>query len=167
MAEVACKKCGKEFYAKPSWIEKGNGVHCSRACSSESRKTGRIVKCFLCKAEVYKQSKALKRSERLFCTKACSVAWHNSEFKWQKHGNWKHGGFSYRRLLERSGRPTFCSRCSMPDNPVLVAHHIDHDRSNNSLSNLTWLCRNCHHLIHVYPEEECLFLAKREELCPS
>lgn len=162
MAQVICKECKKEFYAKPSWIAKGNGVYCSRKCSSKSRKTGEIVKCFLCQREVYRQAKALKRSERLFCSKTCSITWHNQEFKWQKHGNWKHGGFSYKRLLERSEATTLCSRCGNTNKPVLVAHHLDHDRTNNTLRNLTWLCRNCHHLIHAYPEEEALSLAKRK-----
>lgn len=31
---------------------------------------------------------------------------------------------------------------------VLVIHHIDTDRSNNDLSNLMLLCRQCHKRLH-------------------
>jgi predicted HNH restriction endonuclease len=27
-------------------------------------------------------------------------------------------------------------------------HHIDKDRTNNTLKNLAWLCHNCHYLVH-------------------
>lgn len=41
-----------------------------------------------------------------------------------------------------------CNRCAY-DNPLaLEVHHIDRDRTNNSISNLEVLCCNCHALEH-------------------
>ncbi|MBI4281264.1 HNH endonuclease [Candidatus Uhrbacteria bacterium] len=40
----------------------------------------------------------------------------------------------------------------MKNNRVLLVHHIDENRKNNVLSNLVWLCRNCHFLVHKYNE---------------
>ncbi len=64
------------------------------------------------------------------------------------HSNWKGGVHVYRKLLERSGVKKACLLCKIENEMVLVAHHIDHNRSNNTTDNLTWLCMNCHHLVH-------------------
>jgi predicted HNH restriction endonuclease len=37
---------------------------------------------------------------------------------------------------------------------MLVVHHIDENRNNNNHENLIWLCYNCHHLVHNYPDEK-------------
>jgi hypothetical protein len=40
---------------------------------------------------------------------------------------------------------------------MLAVHHLDEDRANNAVDNLVWMCHNCHHLIHHYPEESTAF----------
>ena len=160
MAMVLYKVCQKEFYAKPSWLKNGNGIYCSVSCRNIGRKKGEIISCFLCGKKVYKQRKALKRSksQNYFCSRICSITWHNGEFKEEKHGNWKQGTFAYKRILERSDRPIKCALCSISNKDLLLAHHIDKNRKNNQLKNLTWLCQNCHHLVHNYPEMEIEFI---------
>ena len=155
---VPCKTCSKSFYAKPSWLARGIGTYCSRPCSDEGRKNGRMVACFRCGKVTYKPPKALKSARKFFCSKACSVAWHNEEFKEQKHGNWKHGTFAYKRILERAGVHPQCVLCAIEDQDIILVHHIDKDRKNNKVQNLAWLCHNCHHLVHCYPESEREFL---------
>ncbi len=156
MPTVACRSCAKEFYAKPSWLLKGFGIYCSRECQSAGRKTGQIILCSLCGKEAYKQQKALNgsKSQKYFCGRECAVKWHNSVFIENNHGNWKHGAFSYRRILQRSSTNETCVLCRSIDDRVLSVHHIDKDRKNNKTSNLIWLCRNCHHLVHNYAEAE-------------
>lgn len=154
MAVVACKICSKEFYAKPSWLKNGAGLYCSKNCQNLGRKKGKRVACFLCGKEVYKQVKALNTSARLFCSRKCSVFWHNAEFVEQKHGNWKQGSFAYKRILERSNTPACCALCGNSDREILLVHHIDKNRKNNTLKNLVWLCHNCHHLVHCYADVE-------------
>jgi 5-methylcytosine-specific restriction endonuclease McrA len=46
-----------------------------------------------------------------------------------------------------------CKRCGTEDKRVLEAHHIDSNRKNNTIQNLVWLCRNCHHLVHNHKEK--------------
>jgi 5-methylcytosine-specific restriction endonuclease McrA len=41
-----------------------------------------------------------------------------------------------------------CEACETTDTTVLVVHHIDEDRQNNSDENLQTLCSNCHHRTH-------------------
>ena len=43
---------------------------------------------------------------------------------------------------------TACQRCKA-DSVSLEVHHIDRDRSNNSLENLMKLCEPCHRLEHI------------------
>jgi predicted HNH restriction endonuclease len=38
--------------------------------------------------------------------------------------------------------------CKIRMAKVLAVHHLDHDRNNNNVSNLVWLCFNCHFLVH-------------------
>ena len=49
-----------------------------------------------------------------------------------------------KRKLRRSGLPEVCQWCGTEDNTEI--HHIDHDRANHDLSNLTWLCGTCNKL---------------------
>lgn len=83
----------------------------------------------------------------------CSLTWRNSTFVGEKHPNWRHGVFSYKETLLRSGIPQVCALCKTTKRSVIIVHHLDKNRKNNNLENLTWLCRNCHFLVHNYEEE--------------
>jgi len=150
-----CKHCLKNFYVKPSWLKRGVGIYCSRTCADLNRKKGKVIDCYICGKRAYKQKRFLENSKtgKFFCSKKCSVHWHNSVFIEEKHANWKNGDFSYKRVLSRSHQQKMCVMCHERNFRVLVAHHIDHNRRNNRLENLTWLCLNCHHLVHNYNSE--------------
>ncbi len=157
MPIVNCKKCDLEFKAKPSWIKNGHGIFCSSSCQYEAKKKGKIIECFICKKEVYKQKKALEKSKsgKFFCGKSCQTVWRNSEFVGVKHANWKEGEHAYRSVLVRHGIQKVCDNCKIEDKRVMAVHHVDRNRKNNDVTNLVWLCHNCHHLTHHYqPERE-------------
>ena len=50
---------------------------------------------------------------------------------------------------------------------AIYVHHIDHDRTNNDVSNFMFLCRGCHLIIHKkrtkkrLSKQECKTLGKR------
>jgi len=49
----------------------------------------------------------------------------------------------------QSHPPHKCNRCGYNKHPqILNAHHIDHNRENNSLENLELLCPTCHNEHH-------------------
>jgi len=56
-----------------------------------------------------------------------------------------------RRNLIASGQPVECRICNDINN--LNVHHVDEDITNQTLSNLIWLCRSCHLSIHRTGEE--------------
>ncbi len=154
MPTVKCGICKRGFYAKPSWIKYGNAKYCSRTCQHEGAKTGKWVTCFTCKKDVYKTLKAIRisKSKKYFCTKKCQTIWRNSVvYVGKNHSNWKSGEHvEYRNRLLKNGVQQYCRVCKTKDKRILCVHHVDRDRKNNSLSNLTWLCHNCHYLVHHF-----------------
>lgn len=156
MPIVACKVCSKDFYVKPNHLKLGWGKYCSRVCQSKSQFNGQSVKCFICEKETYRSKAHLKRSSsgKYFCSKRCQTLWRNREFVGEKHGGWRNGIRAYRDILKRSGKSIICTLCNMQDERVLIAHHRDHNRKNNKLDNLIWLCFNCHFLVHHNEEIE-------------
>lgn len=156
MPQVNCRVCSKEFYIKPSHLNRGWGKYCSMTCSARAQMKGKVVVCFNCSKEVYRSPKQLNRSKsgKFFCTKSCQTLWRNSTFVEEKSPNWKNGKGAYRRILIRSGIKPMCSICSIINPMLLVVHHKDHNRKNNSIANLMWLCFNCHYLVHHNRELE-------------
>lgn len=81
------------------------------------------------------------------------MSWKNQNlFLGENHPNWIGGEFAGRGVLERANKKMVCERCGISDKRVLMVHHKDSNRKNNKLTNLIWLCHNCHHLAHQYKE---------------
>ena len=151
MPRLNCRVCDKDFYVKPSHLARGWGKYCSKTCNYKARKTGAVFSCFTCSKEVYKSltDQAKSESGRHFCGKSCQTVWRNSFlYAGKNHANWKSGEASYRSILLRSGTPLVCTKCQSLDKRVLAVHHKDRNRKNNAVSNLIWLCHNCHFLVH-------------------
>lgn len=161
MVDVNCKRCSKLFYAKPSWLNKGNGIYCSTSCARADARRGKTILCHKCGKEAYKQLKALGRSKsgNFFCSKSCQTKWRNKVYIREKHPNWKGGSASYRHFMYTKGVPPICTLCKCKDERILAVHHIDENRSNNVIENLAWLCHNCHHLVHHHQDEMARFMA--------
>lgn len=153
MPNVACRKCSKQFYAKPYFIACGFAKYCSRKCQYSARKNGKIVSCKICKKKTYRPQKQLKASKSglFFCSKVCQTIWRNHEFSGSRHANWKGGRHvEYRDILTKHRIKQQCRNCGITDKRLLCAHHLDRNRRNNTLSNLVWLCYNCHRLVHLF-----------------
>ena len=153
MVWVSCGRCGKEFYGKPSHIAMGYNKFCSRKCSFESMRNGKWFKCEGCAKDIYRTPKYINasKSKKYFCGKSCQTKWRNAEFSGMRHANWQHGRGSYRNIMKRAGQEVICELCKSTDERVIVVHHKNRDRTNNTLENLVWLCRNCHYIVHQYP----------------
>jgi hypothetical protein len=151
MAQGICKVCKREFYVKPSHVLRGWGKYCSKKCQSSSQFTGAWLACHRCGMKVYRTPRDVSRSKsrRFFCTKSCQTIWRNSVlYTGKNHANWRGGESTYRDVLHRAKVDKRCQLCKTEDERVLIVHHIDKNRKNNTLKNLIWLCANCHMLIH-------------------
>ncbi|OHB10644.1 MAG: hypothetical protein A3H60_01040 [Candidatus Zambryskibacteria bacterium RIFCSPLOWO2_02_FULL_44_12b] len=155
MGIIGCDYCGKEFYRKPSHILSAEKHYCSSICQHAGRKKGQIIKCEYCGNKAYKSLKDLNRSKynKFFCTIVCRNKWYGKESRREKHPNWKGGKFSYKEALRRSDMEQKCFLCRNADPRILAVHHIDQNRKNNDITNLMWLCHNCHFLVHHYSRE--------------
>lgn len=160
MPIVSCQHCAKEFTAKPSWLKRGEGKYCSSVCAHGVRKSGAVVACYRCGIEVYKQQKSLLKAVRHFCSRECSTLWHNSTYVGALHKNFKRGEYAYREALARTGLEKKCALCGMEEKAVIIVHHLDKNRKHNEPHNLTWLCRNCHYLVHHYESEHMRLMNK-------
>lgn len=160
MPIVKCKLCSKKFYGKPYFLKIGQAKYCSPACQYKGRKNGKILSCDICGKKIYRALRKLtkSRSGKFFCSKSCQTVWRNQEFVGNKHHNWKTGLASYRSVLPRHKIPKFCNLCTTKDKRVIAVHHIDKNRKNNDVSNLAWLCNNCHFLVHHHKDESLKFI---------
>jgi very-short-patch-repair endonuclease/endogenous inhibitor of DNA gyrase (YacG/DUF329 family) len=62
-----CKNCGKIFWRR----SRGKRPFCSRECSSEYKKKGKLIQCEICHKLVYK-SKAFLKAKKHFCSLKCA-----------------------------------------------------------------------------------------------
>ncbi len=157
MARAECLICTNDFYVKPSHLKKGWGKYCSTGCRTKSQFKGKNVNCFICNKLIYRSPKNLKNSDsgKFFCSKSCQTLWRNKiVFVGKNHANWKFGESAYRRILEATDKEKVCALCKIHDLRVLAVHHKDKNRHNNDISNLIWLCHNCHYLVHHYSNEQ-------------
>ena len=147
-----CRICGKEFYVKPSHLRRGWGKYCSKKCQNKGQLKGRFVYCSQCGKKIWRIPRDLKHSKsgKFFCSKSCQAKWRNKVYAGPKHSFWDGGISMYRRMLIEKGIPRICARCKCKDERILSVHHRDKNRRNNEIKNLTWLCLNCHYLVHRY-----------------
>lgn len=153
MPLIKCKRCKKEFYAKPSQVKLGWGKYCSSKCQYEAQKKGKFIACDICGKETWKAPKQIEHSKsgKFFCSKSCQTLWRNKEFRGPRHGNWKGGArVHYKKILIENNVKLICKLCGCNDERMLVVHHLDRNRKHNDIKNLVWLCHNCHHLVHCY-----------------
>lgn len=167
MEYVVCDFCGKKFERKKSQIKLAVKHYCSIQCSEQGRKKGKMIKCFTCKKLTYKSLKDLNNSKnkKYFCSQICSNLWIGKQQRAENNPNWEGGKASYKILLKRTNIEQKCVLCEKRDTRILCVHHIDKNRANNSINNLTWLCHNCHSLVHYDNVERQKFLNKHKEQC--
>lgn len=161
MPMVICTICGDGFYAKPRHLGIGWGKYCSKKCQYLEQKTGTYFACHTCKKQIYKGvvEQSRSKSGKFFCSKSCQTIWRNTtEFAGAKHANWQGGKASYRQIMIRSSNKHICAKCKNQDTRILAVHHKDKNRNNNNVSNLVWLCHNCHYLVHHYKNEAAGFV---------
>lgn len=124
--------------------------YCSVRCQNLDKKKGQILACFVCGMKVYKKNKDIlkSKSRKYFCSIKCSNQWIGSQRIGVNHPNWISGRSVYKSILSRTGKEIICKLCDEKDERILMTHHIDGNRENNSKYNLVWLCYNCHFLAH-------------------
>ena len=154
-----CKYCGKDFNALQKELNRGNGKFCSLSCSTRfyknSTKPIPNTICNYCGTKFYRNrsKKSISKSGLQFCCRKCKD-------EAQKIGN----GFDqiqpphygqrvrsdYRSIALENVDHIQCVRCGYDKiSSNVVVHHKNRDKTNNDISNLELLCRNCHYEEHM------------------
>ena len=138
---TSCITCEKPVYKRPVEIKQNRGkVYCSRDCYGISCR--KEHSCSVCKVPI------LSREKKKTCSRKCSNI-NRAGIKYK--GLKRRDKVTTQRILKQriiENRGALCQKCSFDYSKILVVHHKDRNRENNSLSNLELLCPNCHALEH-------------------
>lgn len=155
MLQKKCLYCSTQIKVRAVDHKRGLGKFCSISCSSKQRaknerkKRGVNCECAQCGKRFYRNpsKRSMSKSGLQFCSRGCKdVAQRigGIEAIQPDHYNGGAGARYYRNLALRHYDHK-CNRCGYSKClSCLEVHHKDRDRSNNNLSNLEILCRNCH-----------------------
>lgn len=154
---VQCENCSKNFNKKSNDIKRTTNNFCSRSCAGiyNNQKYPKRQKrkwfCKTCSLEVTYRKKYCDICRKELFSK-CSTYMHRANKKPIEYFLTKNKSCSTsslrNRLLDEQHFARQCCNCDLTEwlgHPIpLELHHIDGDKLNNSLSNLTILCPNCH-----------------------
>ena len=138
-----CEVCRKPFQRRKG--HGSNGRFCSRSCTARGTQAGWNRSNFTKECEncggVFRLPESRAKTARA-CSRRCLGQLQSRERKGrfgvgELNPRYKNGIATYRRL-----KGTVCIRCASPSN--LLVHHINHDRTNNTDTNLETLCSWCH-----------------------
>lgn len=170
-----CATCECGFYTPKHRAH--NSKYCSRRCLSVSNTTPRHeVSCHICKSKfmvtAHRQNvakycgrrcyyKAMSRVGSIKLTCPCGLTFMASPSRNKKFCSVRCRGkynriaaeasiTTYRNFFLRRHKLRACAACGYDKSAdILVVHHKDRNRGNNSMDNLTLLCPNCHALEHL------------------
>lgn len=150
MPIILCDNCSTAFNKKQSNINasKTSKHYCSKPCSNRGQTRKEDKECFTCGKITSKSQADIKKNKtgQFFCCKQCQADTQNKSG--DLSNNWKGGFWTYKKnAIKTYG--SVCNRCKYDKVPdILQVHHIDHNHSNNELTNLEVLCPNCHAIEH-------------------
>ena len=139
-----CNDCGHEWEALPTSTIYKDHLH---KCPNCGIKTGKTVKCAYCGKEIYRTLSQLQanKSGYFYCSVKCGNT-HKNYIRLE-NGEWENSKTCYRaRALMHY--PHKCMVCGWDeDDRILEIHHLDSNRDNNTIENLSVLCPTCHRKI--------------------
>lgn len=163
--ERACETCGEPFTTHPTHVRAGNGRYCSQQCFGLSRRNQVERQCGTCGVTFMTKRAYVVKGRGKFCSMACSVA-----ARGQRKDDIAHrmrrapnhpiappsgiAAISRMALYDSIGPgPHPCHWCQIPvdwklgagvrDPLALLVDHLDHDPTNDDLSNLVPSCNPC------------------------
>lgn len=145
--ESSCTVCTSIFVKQTRQLNKWGT--CCIGCTSIAK--GNTIECICahCKESFAKPLSKFSavKSEKHFCSRVCkdTAQSYMIEIQPNHYGTGK-SNYRDRALIEYGYK---CQRCNYSTSiEALVVHHKDHNRANNTISNLEVLCANCHSIHH-------------------
>jgi hypothetical protein len=138
--EVNCDYCHKIIHRKISLVLKRKRHFCNKECLSLGRRASLV--CEVCNTP-FSRPLSGKKTKRVFCSKSCS----NGRKK-TKGTNYSSAAALRTAYLKHDLLISY-NRCGWDSIPhILQTHHIDGNRSHNTMDNIEVLCPNCHAIEH-------------------
>ncbi len=138
--KVTCAICSVEFLVIP--FRAKTAKYCSRKCYYQSQYKQTEHHCSHCGKAVMRRTWDGRHYKSFYCSIECR---HNNRRKSDDATT----STAIRSWMKRRGWLEKCERCGL-DSPkqILVIHHKNRDRKNNTRENLECLCPNCHATEH-------------------
>ena len=156
-----CLYCNKWYQAKVQELNRGKreknlkGQFCSIKCGSMYYGTQRIkennCKCPICHDMFYRSPSKLKKSKskKYVCSRKCQNIAQTLALGLLPNSRYKDGICTYKdKAFKYYG--AMCAVCGLTERSILLVHHKDGDRKNNSIKNLEVLCFNDHGRRHTH-----------------
>ena len=135
-----CVVCGKSYLG----FKAKNNLYCSAKCRQSTKipKNLVLIRCNFCSKSFLRRPDKINLTN--YCDSKCMAGAKKLEFP-------RSGKFAaVRKWFSRFGRMAECEHCGYKAFPgILVLHHKDRDRTNNTRENLAVLCPNCHAIEHL------------------
>jgi len=159
-----CIGCSEDFAVltsteKSRIKERGIGVqYCSLGCYNKSKKHKNTRSCAYCGRDVLRKDSDIDRTSMSFCNTECTIAYRRNNgtrtgdvvgdgsHTWLENGyvvvynGTKNGIKLHRKVME-----DYLGRELLPSE---VVHHIDMDKTNNSIDNLQIMTHGKHSALH-------------------
>lgn len=148
---AVCPICGKTFLKTRS-----SRKYCSNECSAKSKEKSVLVNCDNCGKQFERPQCHVK--ENNFCSRECLYAWHKENRIEENSPRWNGGVYhtpdGYLFLRQDDGTYKAEHRIVVEESlgrelsSDEIVHHIDEDKTNNSIDNLVVLTRAEHARLH-------------------
>ncbi len=169
---IKCEKHNLEFETSFENLCRANRAHhvCPLCKQEDLDKDKNFITCDYCGKKYPIALSRLEKTKYHFCSRECkdNAQSLSSGEKFQdlrpEHYGMAEGVYSYRNKAFRN-YPHKCSVCGWDEDvDVLEVHHINEDRSDNSLDNLIILCPICHRKLtnHKYELVDRSTIIKKE-----
>lgn len=164
-SNAKCIRCGKDFYARPSFIKKGWGKYCSISCGKLRVKYPILKNCLLCGEQFIIADGSY--SKKKYCSSSCAAKLNNKSRKGIKYKG-KRSAKKY--LISKYGHVCMIPNCNYA--VTLDIHHIKYRSKggDNDFGNCLLLCPNHHREVHlkkIRAEELINILEKIQEVCDN
>lgn len=153
-----CDFCQEEYLAEQRYINRGQGLYCSRTCASKANHAKRKVDhelntvCSYCDKPFYRSpsKKVSSRSGLFFCCREHKdLAQRIGGIKEIQPDHYGEVTKDYRSTAFKT-YPHCCHDCGYDEHEeVLQVHHVDINHNNNEIENLVILCPTCHEVRHL------------------
>lgn len=151
--EKKCTICESTYFVS-SW-KKNTSRYCSEKCSNKGQYKSKIARhpeglqgslnmdCHVC-GKALRRRPEISKSGIYTCSYKCMGISRLTDTTKGNHPSY------VKRWFARKGKMSECEECGYNQIPgILVLHHRDRDRSNNTTGNLQVLCPNCHAIEHM------------------